>query len=244
MYKNPKYLVDVLTSELNIDFNDIFNKLNSFDVYIKERDIKRFLDNKFYEENPDIKVKTDKLNLDITSDIYDNVSNYGDRFVLFLKFDKYRFEPYTLDYFKNYICILKEKCMIIYKIIEGLIDKTIPKYILENLDINLDENGNILMTDILRLTKPFIYNFQKLSDFTTRANKLETYLDFKLSLDRLCKEDINENELYPSNNLQNEDYLLNGEDGYIPYTEKQKTLIKKREEEALRNMCDLFKNLK
>ena len=33
---------------------------------------------------------------------------------------------------------------------------------INELDINLDENGNILMSDVLRLTEPFVYNYNKL----------------------------------------------------------------------------------
>ena len=210
--------------------------------------IKRFLDSKYFDERPGAKEKLDNLNARLKNrkrnGLMENANDFAERFSLYLDFDKYKFEPYTLEYFKNYISVLRNKCDTLLRIIEGLIDKTIPKYILEEFDIELNDDGLILSSDMARLIKPFIYNFTRLNDYVDKANNLNTYLDYKVSLDYVYRSGLSENDIYPKDELQNSHYEFEGEEGFIPYTDKQKKLMRKRENEMITSMCDVVKNLK
>ena len=244
MYNDPSMIINILEERLGLKYESIIKIINDANVNIKERDVKRFLDNKYMESHPDARSRLEKLNAKLSNRRKGSIDEFSERFSLYLDFDKYKFEPYTLKYFVNYITILKNKCNDIIKIIDGLVDGTIPKFILEDLDINLNYDNCILLSDINRLIEPLIYNYELLLDYVKRANNFNTYLDYKISLDTVYKNGLSEVELYPSEELQNSLYEFNGEDGYIPYTEKQKKLIRKRENEMITSMCDIVKNLK
>ena len=248
MYFDPKMIIDMLQEELGLSYQDIIKHLNNATVIVKERDIKRFLDSKYYDEKPGVKEKVETLNNRLKNrkkyGLINNPNYFSEKFSLYVDFDKYKFEPYTLEYFKNYISILRNKCDTLLKIIEGIIDGTIPKYVLEEFDIELNDDNLILSSDMNRLIKPFIYNFVKLNEVLEKANDLNTYLDYKVSLDYVYSKGLSENDIYPKDELQNSYYEFDGEDGFIPYTDKQKKLIKKKENEIMRYICDAENNLK
>ena len=237
MRYDPNVIINRLEQALGINYNDIYHYLTEVDVKLKDEDISKFLGDKYLKDNPKIK-KTKKKNSSKSSE------ELVEKFKEDLDYEKYRFEPYTLQYFKNYISILKNKCFNLIKIIDGIINKSIPSDVLKELDIKLDKKGNVLMSDVERIITPFIYNFIKLQELDKKANDLKTYLVFKISLDDVYKNGNSEDELYPRDNLQNRHFEIEGENGYIPYTEKQKKLIKKEERKILETMCDVVKNLK
>ena len=244
MYCNANKIIEILQNRLELDYDLLIKSINDANIYLKERDIKNFLDRKFFEENPEAKKELDQLNYNLSTGIKECIESGSKRYELYLNFRKYQFEPYTLEYFENYIGVLKNKCNNIIRIIDGIIDKTLPKYILEDLDISLNDNGCILKNDINRLVEPLIYNYKELMEMVVKANDLKTYLNFKMSLDNVYKSGSSEDELYPLEELQNSLFEINGEDGYIPYTKKQKKLIRKKENDIIKLMCDDFKNLK
>ena len=231
MYCSPSIIIGILQNRLNLSYDEIITTINNFNVNLEER--------------PGAKQKLEELNARLSRGYATtNQIDYAERMNLYSDFTKYQFEPFTLEYFINYIGILKEKCFLIISIIDGLIDQSLPKTILEDLDINLSNANYISMTDIYRLIDPLIYNFEKLRDMTKRANQYETYLTFKLSLDSIYEQGLYEEDLYPRKELQNSNYELDGEEGYIPYTDNQKKLMRKKENEIVNSMCDIEKNLK
>lgn len=239
MYYNPNIIIKMLKNSLNESYYEINDFVNKASVKLKEKDIKKFLEDKYLESHP--KIKEEKERLKNKKDIDSETK----KFAINLEYGKYKYEPYTLEYFNKYIEILKKKCINLIKIIDGITEETISKDVLKELDINLDENGNILMFDVLRLTEPFIYNYNELKKMVERANNLNTYLEFKLSLDYVYRNGFSENELYPLEKLQDEheEMFSKSKEGYIPLTEKQKELLRKIDEENTKSMCDLIKSL-
>ena len=229
----------MLKNSLNESYYEINNFINKASVRLKEKDIKKYLEDKYLDNHPNIKEEKERLKnrKDIDSETK--------KFAINLEYGKYKYEPYTLEYFNKYIEILKKKCINLIKIIDGITEETISKDVLKELDINLDENGNILMADVLRLTKPFIYNYNELKKMTDRANNLNTYLEFKLSLDYVYRNGFSENELYPLEKLQDEheEMFSKSKEGYVPLTENQKLLLRKKDEEYLRSMCNIIENI-
>ena len=236
MYFHSSIIIKKIKTDLDLSYYEINRFIEKAEVNLKSNEIKKYLEEKYLEEK--------KLKKNYYKDIiYSNY--YVRRLELELEYGKYKFKPYTLEYFKKYINILKKKCINLIKIIDGLTNGTISPELLKELDISLDENGNILMSDVLRITNPFIYNFNELKEMVNKANNLETYLDFKISLDDVYRNGFSEVELYPSEKLQDEnaEMFSKGKDGYIPLTEKQKILSKKKEDEYILAMCNIVKKM-
>ena len=99
---------------------------------------------------------------------------------------------------------------------------------LTNLDIILDQNGNILKKDIIRLIMPTIYNIDELDHKLSQANDLSTYLNFKMSELSLARDDISENEIYPPKTRQTKNLYGNFNKGNIPLSEHQKDELHKQ----------------
>lgn len=217
MYYSPDTIIKKLEQQLNLDYYEICHFIVSSCVNLTDEEISLYLEMKYIEEMPE---GMGKFN------------------------EEYKFDSKNVLYFKKYIYILKSKCINLIKIIDGIVDRKIPKEKLGKLDIILNERGNILMSDILRITEPFVFNFNKLVNMVDRANNIDTYLDFKLSFDNVYKNNLFASELYPRDDLQNSYFEFEGEEGYIPYTEKQKKYLRKKENEIVSSICDIYKNLK
>jgi len=240
MYYNPSVIVNKLEQELRLNYDDIVHYVATARVRVNEKKIKSYLDKRFQNENSELKEKVDKIELS-NNKTSGQISAKGINELISYK---YYFEPYTLEYFKKTVRIYKKKCNNIIKIINGIIDGNIPREILQELDIKVSKNGNIIMSDILRLTEPLVYNFNRLKETVQRANKLETYYEYKLSLDSIRNNESNVEVIYPSEELQNIHYEFEGERGFVPYTKQQKLLLKKQEETIVSSICDVYKNLK
>ena len=235
MYYNPKSIITIIKDELELSYYEINDYINKAEVKLKEKDIKSFLKEKYLEKHLN---KTSKKK--INKDGFKSNEDFVNDFMLGLELTKYKYEPYTLEYFKKSIDIYKKKCSNLIKIIDGIIEQTIPNEILVDLDIKLNKDGYILKSDIIRLVNPFVYNFNKLTEFVEKANDLNAYMEHKLSLEYLYRNDISEKEIYPYEELQikhNHEFLLN-KNGYIPLTEKQKKLIRKKDEEEFNKQLD------
>ncbi len=74
--------------------------------------------------------------------------------------------------------------------------------LLSELDIQLDENGNVSRDDIIRLITPALYNISDLFEKINRTNDLSTYLTFKMSRESLYKAGWSETEVYPTQSIQ------------------------------------------
>lgn len=140
---------------------------------------------------------------------------------------KYRFEPYTLEYFKKYVDILKIKCSSLLKLLEYLdkrksmeISKDEWQAILD-LDIRVNEEGNIYWEDINRLSEAMVYNILDLYEKVKKGNNPSTYLDFKISKEKLYRDSVFESEIYPRKELQLNDTIVGSSKEFIALTEKQ-----------------------
>ena len=238
-YYNPIIMVHMINKEFNLDYNTIRKMIKESQIKLNEEDIRTYLNNLLLKDKPDLKDRIDNYVFD-SSDL----GNITDHFIDLSEYKKYDFDPSILAFYKEYINILKFKCNNIIKIIDGLVDETIPKDILKELDINIDENGDILMTDVLRLIEPFIYNFNKLNELVKESNDLKTYYNCKLK-------DTEKSNLYlylSTADLQQKNidvYDTNGnEEGCISLTEKQKKLLRQNKIDNISSFCDsLFKDL-
>ena len=248
---NPRYLITILESSLENNFDAIKAQVASSKVTVNETQIQEYLDQRLEEENPELKKRIEKRilehknNREQSNNFYNKgqiffdwqpltdkeIEESSERFADDVAIVRYNFEPYTLKYFNKYINIVKSKLLTLLDIIEKIGDKNISSIqdVMNMLDIVLDENGNITKDDIVRLLTPTIYNYEKLNEMVKRANDLSTYLTFKMSKHSLLKEGLSESEIYPSEHLQNHDlYGFNGQDN-VPLSKRQEQ--NRREEE-------------
>lgn len=237
MYYVPTIMYKIIENNLNINMYDVREKIDSSKVNLTEDEIKEYLDKRLMIENPNLK-EIMKKNLESKNGELD-VKSAVDRIMAQLEYRRYEYIPYTYKYYNNYIRILRNKCNNLLKIMDGIVDNTISKEVLSKLDINLDENGNILGSDVVRLTEPFIYNYKELVKKHTEGNILHTYLHNKISLDDIFRKGLTEQELYPKEELQENNidaYESYGRvNGDIPLTNNQKKLLKSKQDEFMKN---------
>lgn len=234
-YLDPFILVTILEDVTSISFSEQKDFIEAAEVTIKEEDIKQFLDECFERENPELRrrmqeSKQQKSPVNLGKMTKEDIEASADKFVDELEASKYMFSPDTLNYFKNYIDILKPKCLLLFDIIEKIANKEIEsiKEQLVDLDIRLDEVGNISSEDVTRLARPTVYNFCLLSSNVRAANEVSTYLTFCISKDRLYRDGFSSSELYPCSSLQVKKEMYGDMNGYIPLSDFQK---KKLEDE-------------
>lgn len=134
-----------------------------------------------------------------------------------------REEEKYLKYLKNYISILQNKCLLLFKIIDKIAKKdtnSIKDYII-SLDIKLDKNGNIYYKDIIRLIDPTLYNikclYQKLNDLKMRKINIKEKNSHR-----------GMNNIYPDSSLQLNRLDCSNRAGYIPLSAKQIVQIKEQ----------------
>lgn len=213
-YVSSKILITLLTDYFEMTFQEIKEKVNACDVLLKEEEIKQF-----------IKRKQDTF-LKNQNNHQSNLINFENKLIQ----KNYRYEPYTYEYFKKHINILKEKTNKLLFIFEKIAtnknnDIELLKQI-RNLDIEL-YNEQILKEDVVRLIEPTIYNIEQLIQMNDQANDLNTYLIFKVINPKTHKMDIKEEDLYPNSDLQSRD--LDNQNGYVPLSQNQKQRIKEKE---------------
>ncbi len=189
-----------------LKLSDIEEFINKVDITITEDEIKTFLNKKMIEENPNLKQK----------EMEDIATAY-----------KYYFEPYSLQYFKKYTSILKKKCQSLLSVLndinkgksEKLSDAEEQRLL--DLDFHIDSEGNINFKDAERLLDAIIYNVKDLSEKIALGNNPETYLTFKESKHKLGKDDVWENEIYPSSKIQIKDRYYAHMPEFIALSEAQ-----------------------
>lgn len=120
-YCDFKHVITVLEYILNEPFNKIKTIVNNAEVTVTEEQIKAYLDETFEKEAPEVKKRIEKRKTNTTIGSLDNFDDvnlssleksahdFDDDFTA----SRYYFEPYTLEYFKKYTSILREK-MIVY----------------------------------------------------------------------------------------------------------------------------------
>ena len=247
-YYEPKIIITILEDILDKDLNTIKSDIEKLNVCVDKKEIEDFLD-KTLEEDPELKRRIEnpkprKRSRNLLKwteqDIEDSAQEFGDQ----LSAARYSFDSFTLEYFIKYSNIVRNKAKKILDIIEKIVNKdysTIADLMIE-LDIQLDENGNITKEDIIRLIPPFIYNYKSLVEKTNMANNLETYLTFKLSKHSLLKDGWSEGELYPTSSIQVKSLYRDHLPGNIPLSTNQKQILREEESKSMKMFTKMFLN--
>lgn len=249
---NPELMIKIIEETFNSDINSLKNKAMQATVFLTSQQIKKYLNELFEQENPKVKERISKKN-EATTD--DNTYNFDERnikdieeatedFMDSLTAKDYEFYPYTLEYFKKYISIIKSKTFFLLNIIENIIKKeTIATpIILEELDIVLDENGDISREDIIRLVEPTIYNITVLNEKVMEANNLKTYVNFRISKDLLYRRGISQDELYPTTSIQVKSLEYSDLKGNVKLSKKQEEQLWEAKERNIRKVAKLMLN--
>lgn len=223
-YYDAKYIITVLEKSLGKNFDTIKDEINNEKILVNMEQIEKFLDKVFDNENFELKHRIDnRKNTTNESLFYSEQVIDKEKIEDDLIAKRYCFEPYTLRYFNKYTDIVRNKALQLLNIIEkiGIKQSYKIKKILKELDIQLDQNGNITKEDILRLITPTIQNISELNEKVSIANKLSTYLTFKMSKDIPYRYGLSESEIYPSTSIFIKD-LHNGHSyGNIPISIRQ-----------------------
>lgn len=252
-YYNPRTLIAILEGEMGNSFTNIKNFVKNASINITSEQIVEFLNTTFEQEEPELKIKVDN---------HQRVASngkmlFGKEQIEYLKksFEgfadsisalKYVFTPYSLEYFQKYVKILKSKLLLLLNIIENISNKKSDSISeqLSDLDINLDNDGNILKEDIIRLILPTIYNLNTLKEKLTAGNDASTYLEFKLSKVNLYKQGFSsEGELYPTLSIQEKYIFGNHGLGNVPLSENQKEALNKSLRKSMQKTAKLIVDL-
>ncbi len=201
---NSKILINILEDIYKKDIKTIEYEIKNQNINVDSVAISKYLNTVFEQETSNNKAQ--------------NVRN-----------ERYIYKPYTLEYFKKYISIVKAKTIILLSIIEKINNKQFKQLnnLLNNFDIQIDEDGNMSREDIIRLIVPTINNINDLYDQVNKANDLNSYLLFKLSKELFINNGISLEELYPTVELQIQNSDNNHIVGNIPLSKKQFEKIKK-----------------
>ena len=226
-YVDSNTMIKLLEEEYNMSISELVKSINSYDITITEEEIKKYLNKELEKE-----LYLRKL---------DNPKGGGERFMHNLILDEYEYNPYTMEYYKKYIDILKKKSLSLIDIILDISTGKIDSKILEDLDIQMD-NNLILNSDLNRLLKPTIYNIDKLREMIAKGNKLKTYKEGKIV--NPIERGISEEELYPSVELQikNLDLYYHSE-GYVKLTNSQKEKLESESNKILLKTIETLKNI-
>lgn len=234
-YCDSILIIKILEDIMSKSFTCIKNDVTQCNVFVDSNQIEEYLNKKFEIENLELRQRIEgekpkkvrSINFDQVNLEY--IRNSSQEFIDGLEAQRYAFSPYTLEYFKTYVSILKRKISRLLDLMEKIAykDSKSIQQLLDNLDIKLDDAGNILKSDIIRLIKPTIYNIKALCEQVNKANDLSTYLTFKMTKHSLCRDGIDESEIYPNEALQVKNLLCDNSNGCIPLSENQEEKIRK-----------------
>lgn len=239
-YYESRNVITYLENVLKKDFDSIKLYVHSSGINVTEEQIRIFLNKKLMEENPKLKKRIEysksMRNCDICYLIDEDINVAVQEIMNPINIGRYRLEPYVLEYFNKYVNILKFKIDKLFDIIKSIGTKTTEGIndILDDLDIILDDNGNILGSDIVRLVDTIIYNINTLSEKIRTANNFNTYLSCKLSEDKIYKIGLYEGEIYPSKKLQIKNFPFCHISGYVPLTKNQMENIMQEQNENVK----------
>lgn len=250
-YYGPSSLIVILEGEMGKCFDDIKNFVKNASVNITSKQIVEFLNTTFEQENPELKAKIDNRKKVAPSgkilfgeEQIEYLKNSREEFTDDISASRYAFTPYSLEYFKKYAKILKSKLLLLLTIIEAISNKKSDSILeqLNDLDINLDSNGDILKEDIARLILPTIYNLNALESLVNEGNNVETYLEFKLSKLNLYKRGIPTN-LYPPSSIQEKNIFGNHDLGNVPLSKNQKNELNNSLSKSMKKTAKLIVDL-
>jgi len=250
-YYDAKILITIIEDILNKDLNSIKKDIDELIITVDEKQIKNYLNQKFEKENPELKHRIENpkprkklsdgkiiLTGMTIEDIEESTQAFGDQ----IEAMRYGFDSYTLEYFNKYSSIVRNKAKKILNIIEKIANgesNDISNLIME-LDIQLDENGNITKEDIVRLILPFVHNYGSLVEKVNAANNLETYLTFKLSKHSVYRSGWSEGELYPRVSIQSKSLYYENLKGNIPLSNNQKEILRKEQTKDIKKFTKMM----
>lgn len=245
-YYDSKVIISILEDILGKPIHETKKHIEENKIIVTKEQIKEYLEKKFIEENPELKKRLEspkrKKSSNPTLWTEQDIKATSQNFVDNLSAIRYYFEPYTLEYFNRYTTIVRNKIELLLEIIEkiGAKDITSIQDVLSDLDVLLDENGNILKSDIIRLITPTVYNINDLNEKIAKANDLSTYLTFKMSKDSLYRNGCSESEIYPPESIQVKNICYDYVQGNVCLSDNQRKQI---EEEDIKNMNYFLKRM-
>ncbi len=197
MIEYKKIINKKLLDNINIDFDNIPMFLNNINIKYNELDIINYINKLYYNKNIDKHEYAKKISIGLNN----------------------------INYYKNYIYIIKRKTYIYYKILYFVINKLENnKYnkLLDILDIRLDNNKDINYNDLNRLLNVIIRNIKILiywkESFLTDINSCFTYNLYSKHFDISYK-------VYPTKHIINFDPYIKDET-CIELSDNQKKLQK------------------
>lgn len=183
-----------------MSFNELERFIEECEISVTEDEIKKFLDKKRSENYIGLKVNSKNngssilIQEDTTSEELEKTVKDA------LNYQCCSFDPYTLEYFKKYVAILKVKCLNLLEILDYL-EK------IKSMKISKDEWDVLVDLDI---------------HVNEEENNLNTYLDFKNSKEQLGRDGIFGEDLYPSEEIQVKDVTRGNSPEFIALTENKK----------------------
>ena len=249
-YYDSKFIIKILEDILGKSFEEIKKNVKNSKITVTKEQIENYLEQKLIIEDPELKKRIEnpkpKRSRDISKwteqDIEDAAQELDDS----ISIGRYCFDPYTLEYFNRYTTIVKNKVKKLLNIIEKISNKNITSIqdILTDLDIVLDENGNILKSDIIRLITPTIYNINELNEKISKANDFFTYRTFNISKHSLYRDGISEFEIYPNEVIQEKNLIYGNLAGNISLSDNQRKVLQDEREKSLQlSINGIFNNL-
>ena len=249
-------MIDIIEDEYKMSIEKLKEKVKNSNIELTSGAIKGFLNESFKKNHYDV-LKRNQMK----KDFYDPLNhsktspNYVKYFESYINLPslnfydnlitkKYEYDPETLKFYKDSIDILRKKALLLISIIEKIssIDIVDIKDLLVNLDIALNEAGNIKYEDIIRIIKPTIDIINDLFDKVKIANDLDTYLNVKMSEKALSKTGISyeERRIGPELQLKNIEQDNLGFKGYIPLSNNQREILMKKDEEYFEDIVKVL----
>lgn len=248
-YYDSKYIITILENILCNKFDDIKNAVKTAQVVVTKEQITEFLEKRFGEEDPELKKRIEnpkpKRSSNIAKWADEDIETSSQEFVDGIGAGRYYFDPYTLEYFNRYSNIVRNKALLLLNLIEKIGNKDTMSIqdLITELDIQLNENGNISKEDIIRLITPTVYNIVELNDKVSKANDLSTYLTFKMSKNSLYRNGWSEGEIYPSSSLQIKKLYYDHVRGNVPLSSAQRTELEQEQRRSMKKFVKMLIDL-
>lgn len=245
MYYEPIVMMNLLEKISGSEFTKTMDFLRTKKIEVTNSQIQNYLNERFENDDHELMVRIEdrkNKNSNISSSrlTKEEINDAGNRFIDNLAARKYTHNPDDLEYYKEYAEACSFKAKTILYIIGNICKKTAYKIedSLNDLDIQLDENGNILKSDIIRLVKPAVYNINEFEKTIEKANNLDTYLEHEHSEEALIDGRIYARDLaIQINSLDNDLY-----EGNVPLTEKQKDEILEKQNKTMAKIMNMIED--
>lgn len=236
-YLEPEYIVKMITSELQqtLSYDELKDVSKNGTVYVTDEQIIEFLQKTMDEENPGLKAqlsKKRKRSTNILKWSEEDMQEMFDEMDAASKASRYSYDQYTLEYSKKYIGILQIKLSKLFTLVDDLLNKRARWADLEDLDIAINEQGNVWYNDVIRIAECIIYNANELLEGLTMANTLETYLTFKQEKCIIDMDGVHY-PYFPKEELQIKDLGYQFAKEFIAFSEKQ---LEELSNEKIRNL--------